>query len=122
MIHRCKVCTLDKWIPPSYARRRHWICTSCHNASPAARRARAKWVKKRRQTAEGKAYEKALDARRVRYYDKNFGYAATAADAQAMTAHIRRRMLEFKSRQSSRAETEGDPDGAVATEAATGDD
>lgn len=108
-------------IAPSRLRQRQYICTKCFNATPVALRARKRYVQRRRNTAEGQAYERSQNARRIRYNDHHFGYARTPDEKQAIQAHIQKRVHAFKG-QSSGAKTEGHSDGAVAAAAALGDD
>lgn len=97
----CIRCGSEK-LAPSQRRRRtpgaRW-CSRCLNSLPSAKAARARYMRRFRQTAKGRVAHK----RRVRYGDTSFGYAQTHAQAEQIKAHIRRRMADFHQRHSQEA-------------------
>src|SRR5688500_1217571 len=96
----CRLCGSPK-LSPSRLRIHNHVCARCHNARPASKRSRARWMNRKAIRAGG----------------LYLGHGDTPEQAQQIRAHIRRRLDELKSRQSARAKTEGVSIGAVSTEA-----
>jgi hypothetical protein len=80
MARECHLCGSTKLAATS-GRYRSYRCARCINASAAGRRARDKYQQ-----------------RRIRVCNEYYGFAKTPALADAIHAHIRRRLSEFKQR------------------------
>lgn len=101
MMPVCYACGSDKLAPSTKQKTvRSRRCARCINQSPAGKAARARWIRKRRQTAEGKRTTQRINARRIFVGQEYYGTTATE-QAATINAHIRRRLSVFKSRQSS---------------------
>ena len=83
----CKRCGERPALPAAARNRPNSArCSRCMNASPAGLRAR-------------RAYMRRNGNRRIYIAGRNVGFAATAAQAAQINAHIRRRTREFSSNQ-----------------------
>ncbi len=84
---KCAKCGSEK-ISPSWAKRRtYYRCAKCINASPAGKRARAKWLR-------------ANGWRRIYAGGRPLGYAPTLAVAEQMRDHRQARVRAYREQRS----------------------